>query len=187
MEKCSDKTLQLKTRLLSRRLTTEYAFSCRDYPEGTAPEEIVRSAYARAVSLFDPASEHSVLTETLRFYMDNIDDVLEEYLKDTNGMDAVVKLLPFLIRAARLTRDGAVTLRKRFCAELTEHRDYYALFHIGYFLEVAETDGVEAALEELEADVNIRASTYYKAAYREYTELLPNFDFFCCMDEGREI
>ena len=38
---------------------------------------------------------------------------------------------------------------------------------------------VHAALAELEADVNIRANTYYKAAYREYLELLPHFDSFC--------
>ncbi|MBO6206381.1 MAG: hypothetical protein J6O73_05520 [Lachnospiraceae bacterium] len=179
MERCSDETLQLKTRLLSRRLSTEFAFSCRDYPAGTDPDEIVRQAYAKAVTLFDPHSDDSILYETLRFYIENVDKILDEYLKDLSGMDAVAKILPFFLKALRFSSEGTDMLQKKFCAELDDHRDYYTLFRIGYFIELSHTDGIDAALEELEADVNIRANTYYKAAYREYLELLPHFDFFC--------
>lgn len=47
---------------------------------------------------------------------------------------------------------------------------------INYFLELTRTEGLDAALSELEYDINIRASTYYNAAYSEYLRILPGFE-----------
>ena len=161
---------------LSRKITKEYVISCHDYPADMAPAEIVIRAYQKAQNLFDPDSENSISDITLSFYRKHMDEAIECYIKGLDTFQTLSRLLLAFKKAQELHNAGADAMKEKFSAELINNRSYYALFDVDYYLERARTDGVEASLAELEEDVNIRANTYYNAAYKEFLDILPGFE-----------
>lgn len=161
---------------LSKRITKEYSISANDYSESNNPVVIIKAAYSSATDLFDPDSDNSISTSTLAFYMKHLDEALEIFTKDMSNIEAATSLLSFFFNVQTLINSGADTLKQKLSSELLNNKDYYQLFAIDYFLELSKTDGLNTALSELEEDVNIRANTYYKTAYKEYLDILPGFE-----------
>lgn len=161
---------------LSQKISKEYNITDMDYSQYNDPADIIIDAYNNASNLFDSDSDNSIATTTLKFYMEHVDEALESYTKDMDNFKAASSLLIFLIKVQKLLNEGSEALEKKFSSELINNRDYYALFSLDYFLELARSEGIDDALAELEEDVNIRANTYYNAAYKEYLDILPGFE-----------
>ena len=161
---------------LSQKISKEYNITGMDYSQYNDPVDIIIDAYNNASNLFDSDSDNSIATTTLKFYMEHVDEALENYTKDMDNFKAASSLLIFFIKVQKLLNRGSEALEKKFSSELINNRNYYALFSLDYFLELARSEGIGAALAELEEDVNIRANTYYNAAYKEYLDILPGFE-----------
>ena len=170
----TDDSNQLKQ--LSRKITKEYAISCHDYLKDMEPAEIVIRAYQKAQNLFDPDSENSISDSTLSFYRKHMDEAIECYIKGLDTFQTLSRLLLAFKEAQELRNAGVDAMKEKFSAELINNRSYYALFDVDYYLERARTDCPETSLAELEEDVNIRANTYYNAAYKEFLDILPEFE-----------
>lgn len=162
--------------LLSQKISKEYFIAGVDYAKDSDPVDIITDAYNSARNLFDPKSDNSIATATLELYMKHVDEALESCTQNMHHMKAANTLLVFLINVQKILNKGAEALADKFCAELINNKAYYALFPLDYFLESARCEGISAALCELEKDVNIRANTYYNAAYKEYLDILPGFE-----------
>ena len=165
-----------KIKLLGHKIAEEFHISAKDYSESNDPIETIILAYTYAEALFDAASEDSIFVTTLAFYMKYIDEVLESFTRGMDNLIAATSLLQFLANVQDLINNDHYSLTQMLLSELTDNEDYYKLFTLDYFLELTRTDGLDVALSELENDVNIRASTYYNAAYSEYLRILPGFE-----------
>ena len=130
------------------KYTKEYVFSYKNYPIESDPLEIVIRAYQYAQLLFDPVSKTSIVNDTLHFYQKHM------------------KKAPISVD----TEDNI--LKENLYNELSDNRSYYSLFYLDYYLELFRIKGIEVALNELEEDVNIRAYTFYNAAYEIYRKIL---------------
>ncbi len=158
---------------LSEKLASEYTFSRNDYASETNSSEIINQAYKKASDLFDSESETSIVSFTLNYYMQHIDEAIELY---TDGMDdyqAISKLLQAYSKIYLFMQESADSFESMLAKELTENDDYYKLFPISYYKELYHTSGLEASLSELANDVNIRAFTYYNMAHKKYMDYLP--------------
>lgn len=162
--------------LLSKKIAKEYNFSDIDYSEFNNSADIIIYAYNNAARLFDAEEQNSIATTTLNFYMEHVDEALEIYTKDMDIFKAASSLLIFFVKAQTLLNEGSEALKRKFSSELINNKDYYTLFSLDYFLELARSEGVATALAELEEDVNIRANTYYNTTYKEYLDILPGFE-----------
>jgi len=169
---------ELHSKLLSQKISTEYAIFCQDYPVEMSYIDIVFDAYNKAKILFNSDSKQSISTETLAMYYDNIDSTIECFLSDTPPLESVLILFRTVLKIQKLINTGNQTIKEKFSSELSDNEKYYALFNIDYYLEIARTKGIEHCLAELEEDVNIRANTYFNAAYNAYIEFLPGFTEF---------
>lgn len=165
-----------KIKLLGHKITNEYHISTHDYSESNDPIEIIISAYEYAEALFDVDSENSIFTQTITFYMKHIDEALESFTCGMDNLIAATSLLQFFAIIQEFVNNDHNSLIQMLISELKDNKDYYKLFTLDYFLELTRTEGLDAALSELEYDVNIRASTYYNAAYSEYLRILPGFE-----------
>lgn len=159
--------------LLSRKISKEYSISKKDHSD---PTDIIIAAYRCAKDLFDINSGNSIATYTLAFYMGHIDEALDAYTRNMNGFKVASSLLMFLINVQKLLNGGSQALQQKLSSELINNSDYYRLFTLDYYLELKRTKGLNAALAELEDDVNTRANTYFNSAYKEYLTLLPGFE-----------
>ncbi len=158
---------------LSEKLASEYTFSRNDYASETNSSEIIKQAYKKASDLFDSESETSIVSFTLNYYMQHIDEAIELY---TDGMDdyqAISKLLQAYSKINLFMRESNDSFESMLAKELLDNHDYYRLFPISYYKELYHTSGLDTALEELTHDVNIRAFTYYNSAHNTYMEYLP--------------
>ena len=136
----------------------------------------MRLAYKKASELFCVDSETSLISKTLSFYMDNVEEALENFISDKESFEALSVLLMAYVKLQALINDEKDTLQKKFATELLDNQDYYTLFNLEYFIELSNTEGIDAALAELENDVNIRAITYYEKVYNLYVDILPGFE-----------
>lgn len=161
---------------LSQKITKEYVICCQDYPSNMMPAEIVIKAYQKARDLFDPDSENSISESTLSFYREHMDEAIEYYIKDLDTFQSMSRLLIAFQNAQELLNAGADAMKEKFSSELISNKSYYTLFDVDYYLECARTNGLKVSLSELEKDVNIRANTYYNAAYKEFLDILPGFE-----------
>ncbi len=158
---------------LSEKLASEYTFSRNDYASETNSSEIINQAYKKASDLFNSESETSIVSFTLNFYMQNVNEAIELY---TDGMDdylAISKLLQAYSKINLFMRESNDSFESMLAKELLDNHDYYRLFPISYYKELYHTAGLDTALAELTHDVNIRAFTYYNSAHNKYTEYLP--------------
>ena len=178
--------LELHTKLLSQKVTTEYAISCKDYPHEMSYIDVIFDAYNKADALFNPDNKNSISTVTLSAYLNNFDKTIEIFLKDSTPIESMLILFKAVLKIQKLINSGNDAIKEKFSSELSNNRDYYALFDIDYYLESARTKGIEFCLKELEDDVNIRANTYFNAAYTAYSELLPGFiEFTSSLDPNQ--
>ncbi len=173
---CMSDYAALPCELLSKKISTEYALSVKDYPNDADPLDIILDAYGKAGEIFNPDSENSIATSTLCFYMENMDEALEYFIKDMDNFKALTALFKAYVKVQGLINKGNEALKEKFSSELIDNKDYYSLFDIDYYLEKMRVDGIEKALSELEEDINIRANTYYNTAYKEYLDVLPGFE-----------
>ena len=176
--KMSEKNLAetIQNKILSLRISQEYYLSCKDYPTDLDPVDIIMNAYSKAKDLFNPDSDNSIAYKTLSLYMEKIDDILIEIFEEMESFKAISLLLPMAIKIQKLINNGPEALKKKFSADLAENKEYYRLFDIDYYLELSRVENTEIALKELEEDINIKASTYYRFAYKEYLDILPYFE-----------
>ena len=168
--------VETKALLLSKKISTEFAISCKDYPQEMDPIAIILDAYQKANDLFTPGSESSISISTLQFYLDHMEEAFEFFLESMDSFTALSSLLKATMKIHDLKAKGEEALKRKFSSELIDNRKYYKLFDVDYYLELSRTDGIEKALAELEEDVNIRANTYYNAAYNDYLDILPGFE-----------
>ena len=165
-----------KIKFLSEKMSKEYVLNDRRRTGSEDPVDILISSYSSALKLFDVNAEESIATGTLNFYMEHVDKALDIFTKGMGNLKAATTLLFAFVKVQELINEGEDGLREKFSSELINNKDYYSFFSLDYYLELSRTDGLEAALKELEEDVNIRATTYYNAAYKEYLDILPGFD-----------
>lgn len=162
--------------LLGNKIAEEYAISLQNYPPGMKRIDIIMDAYQKAKGIFDAYSTNSIANKTFSLYMQHVNDILDIWTKELDNLSAAVKLLKSYINVNSLIKKGSDALTKQLSSELIKNKKYYALFGLDYYLELSRTAGVEPTLSELEEDVNIRANTYYNAAYKEYIRILPGFE-----------
>ncbi|WP_155828877.1 hypothetical protein [Butyrivibrio sp. NC2007] len=164
------------SKTLSEKLASEYTFSRNDYASETTPSEIINQAYKKASDLFDSESETSIVTFTLKFYMQHIDEAIELYIDDMDDYQAISKLLQAYSKINLFMRESNDSFESMLAKELLDNQDYYRLFPINYYKELYHTSDLDIALAELTHDVNIRAFTYYNSAHKTYLDYLPGLE-----------
>lgn len=165
-------------KLLSKKISSEYVISCKDYPNEISYIDIVFDAYKKANELFNPYSGNSISVKTLNLYMERVDEILVNQISNQSPFEAILYLFKAIIKIQNLLNSGKDTLTETFSHELIANDNYYSLFDIDYYLEKARINNIESCLAELEEDVNIRANTYFNAAYNAYIDILPGFEEF---------
>ena len=158
---------------LSEKLASEFIFSRNDYARETNPSVIINQAYKKASDLFNSESETSIVSFTLNFYMQHIDDAIELFTDSMDDYLAISKLLQAYSKINLFMRESEDSFEFMLAKELLDNHDYYKLFPISYYKELYHTSGLDTALAELSNDVNIRAFTYYNSAHNTYVEYLP--------------
>lgn len=162
-----------------------------------ARDNCIEKAYREAELPFDISSVKCIARESARTYGEKIQaafpsDVmasLESLLKMTGKPDLFRKLKVQIADAER-------NLRALFEEEIRDNADYYALYDLSYFKEMADieehdyrvseegffrlletiaTDNVEytirnlySSLNEMERDMNSRANTFFTSAHMDY-------------------
>ncbi len=173
MKKNEKRCLEKEIQLLSRKISKEYVSEFHEETETSSPADKLRSAYIKAKELFDPSSDNSIFSSTLQFYLNNINEALDAYAKDLTSFESLVGYLNAFIKVQAILNDSVENLKTQLSEELILNKDYYSLFDIDYYLELVRSNNLNTALAELENDVNIRAVTYYNAAYKDYSDILP--------------
>ncbi len=178
MKEENNKVLELYNKFLSKRISMEYVISCTDYPKEMSYIDIVFDAYKKAGELFDPYSENSISIKALNLYMEHVDEILSNQIDDQTPFEAILFLFKAILKINSLISSGKEAVTEKFCNELIVNADYYSLFDIDYYLEEARSSNINSCLSELEEDVNIRANTYFNAAYEAYMDILPCYEDF---------
>ncbi len=160
---------------LSKKLSNEFVIPFYENLGNADPVDIISTAYNKAVDLFNPDSPTSIITFTLKYYYERIDEILNDTFADMDDFKAISILLPMAFKIQSLINKGSEEIREKFSSDLINNKDYYMFFDIDYYFELSRISGLESALKELEEDINIKANTYYNFAYNEYLDLLPYF------------
>ncbi|MBP3196213.1 MAG: hypothetical protein J6N21_04320 [Butyrivibrio sp.] len=108
--------------------------------------------------------------------MNNIDKAIDLYIEGLDDYLAISKLLQAYSKIYLFMHESTDSFESMLAKELSENQDFYKLFPISYYKELYHTAGLDAALEELSNDVNIRAFTYYNSAHKKYMDYLPGLE-----------
>ncbi len=166
----------LRCKLLSKKISDEYVISCANYENRNDEIAIIINAYNQANDLFNVDSSTSIVQKTIYFYLEHINEAINLLFNSSDELAAFSQLLNAYCKVQVLLSEGSNPFEEKLCSEITRNKGYYRLFSLDYYLEKARIYGIDSALSELEEDINIRAKTYYDAAYNEFIEILPGLN-----------
>ncbi len=165
----------------------------------SAVEGCIRKAYTMGGALFDTKSDRCIAKEVADFYSRNLLDYYESFNAELKAVCESIGKIEEYEQVDKRIKNCHAFMYEELKKELQENQDYYEMYDFDYFVKKVDIDEIDSSIEtegifsliekvftetktyfvsdiftslqELEKDVNDRASAFFRAARTSFDQL----------------